>query len=60
MPLLVSKEQKAFIQGRCIKYYTCLASKSINHLDNKSFGGNLALKVDDNTLPLDDFGQRNW
>lgn len=46
MPTLVSLEQRGFIQGRCIKDYICLASEAINHLDNKVFSGNLALKVD--------------
>nr|ABN09154.1 RNA-directed DNA polymerase (Reverse transcriptase) [Medicago truncatula] len=46
MPNIVSQEQRGFIQGRNIKDCVCLASEAINMLDQKSFGGNLAFKVD--------------
>jgi len=43
---IVSPEQKGFIQGRNIKDCICLASEAANRLHNRSFGGNLALKID--------------
>ncbi len=46
MPEITSKEEIGFIQGRNIKNCVCMASKAINILDQKSFGGILALKVD--------------
>jgi len=46
MPTIISPEQKGFIQGRQIRDCICLASEAINQLDKKSFGGNLAFKVD--------------
>ncbi|XP_058775611.1 uncharacterized protein LOC131649884 [Vicia villosa] len=46
MPSLISVEQRGFIKGRCIKDCICTASEAINHLHNKAFGGNMALKVD--------------
>ena len=46
MPTIISPEQKGFIQGRQIKDCIFLASEAINQLDKKSFGGNLAFKVD--------------
>jgi hypothetical protein len=46
MPSLVSEEQKGFIHERNIKDCLCTASEAINLLQNKSFGGNLALKID--------------
>jgi len=46
MPIIISLEQKGFIQGRQIKDCICLASEAINLLDKKSYGGNLAFKVD--------------
>jgi len=46
MPALISKHQRGFIQGRNIKDYIFTALEAINLLDSKSFGGNIALKVD--------------
>jgi hypothetical protein len=46
MPVIVSKEQSGFIKGRNIKDCICLASETINLLNKKAFGGNLALKID--------------
>jgi hypothetical protein len=46
LPTIVSKEQKGFIQGRNIKDCICTASEAINLLHNKTFGGNLAMKID--------------
>jgi hypothetical protein len=46
MPGLISEEQKGFIHGRDIKDCLCIASEATNFLHNKSFGGNLALKID--------------
>ena len=46
MPALISKEQRGFIQGRNIKDCILTASEAINLIDSKSFGGNIALKVD--------------
>jgi hypothetical protein len=43
---IISKEQRGFIKGRNIKDCIALTSEAINLLDNKSFGGNLALKID--------------
>jgi len=46
LPEIISKEQRGFIKGRQIKEGICLTSKAINLLHNKSFGGNLAIKID--------------
>jgi len=46
MPGIVSDEQMGFIQGRNIKDCICMASEAINLLHNKSYGGNLAIKID--------------
>lgn len=56
MPLIISKEQKWFIRGRNVKDYVCLAFVIFNILDKKSFGDNLALKVDVNKT----FDTLNW
>lgn len=48
MPILISKEQNGFIRGRNIKDCICLALEAFNTLDKKSFGGNLAIKLDVN------------
>lgn len=45
-PKIISPNQRDFIQGREIGDCICLASEGINLLDRKSFGGNLALKID--------------
>lgn len=46
MPAITSVQQRGFIKGRSIKDCICLTSEAINVLHKKSFGGNLALKVD--------------
>jgi hypothetical protein len=46
MPSIISEEQKGFIHDRNIKDCLCIASEAANLLHNKSFGGNLALKID--------------
>lgn len=46
MPSLISRQQRGFIHGRNIKDCIFIASETINLLDTKSFGGNIALKVD--------------
>jgi len=46
MPSLISKEKRGFIHGRNIKDCILIASEATNFLDTKSFGENLALKVD--------------
>jgi hypothetical protein len=46
MPSLIFVEQKGFIHGRNIKDFLCIASEVANLLPNKSFGGNVALKID--------------
>lgn len=45
MPIIISEEQRGFIQGRNIKDCVCLASEAINLMDKRAYGGNLALKV---------------
>lgn len=46
LPNIVSQEQRAFIHGRNIKDCICLTSEAINLMQAKTFGGNLAMKVD--------------
>jgi hypothetical protein len=46
MPAIISTQQRGFFKGRSIKYCICLTSEAINVLNKKSFGGNLALKID--------------
>jgi len=46
MPSIISTQQRGFIKGRSIKDCICLTSEAINVLNKKSFGGNLALKID--------------
>jgi len=46
MPNLISKQQRGFTQGRHIKDCICLTSEAINVLHNRSFRGNLAMKID--------------
>lgn len=46
LPHLISKEQKGFIKGINICDCICIASEAFNLLDNTSFGGNVAIKVD--------------
>ncbi|XP_058746815.1 uncharacterized protein LOC131619766 [Vicia villosa] len=46
LPSLISPQQKGFIKGRNIRDGICLTSEAINILGNKSFSGNVALKID--------------
>ena len=46
LPNLISKEQRGFIKGRNLKDCIALTSEAINVLDKKSFGWNLAMKID--------------
>jgi len=46
MPTITSVQQRDFIKGRSIKGCICLTSEAINILHKKTFGGNLAMKVD--------------
>jgi ribonuclease HI len=46
LPSIISQEQRGFIHDRNIKDCICIASEAANLLHNKSFGGNLALKID--------------
>jgi hypothetical protein len=46
MPHIVSKERRGFIKGRQIKDCICLTSEAINLLHKKSYGSNLAIKID--------------
>ncbi|GAU27921.1 hypothetical protein TSUD_160160 [Trifolium subterraneum] len=46
LPSIDSEEQKGFIHDRNIKDCLCIASEAANLLHNKSYGGNLALKID--------------
>lgn len=45
-PKIISKNQRGFIRGRHISDCICITSETINMLDRKIFGGNLALKID--------------
>jgi len=46
MPSIISKEQKGFIHDRNIRDCLYIASEAANLLHNKSYGGNLMLKID--------------
>ncbi|PNX96059.1 ribonuclease H [Trifolium pratense] len=46
LPDLISNEQRGFVQGRQIKDCILLTSEAINMLHQKSYGGNLAIKID--------------
>jgi hypothetical protein len=43
---VISGNPFSFVKGRNIVHCIATASEGINVLDNKSFGGNMALKVD--------------
>ncbi|XP_019435167.1 PREDICTED: uncharacterized protein LOC109341679 [Lupinus angustifolius] len=45
-PKIISNQQRSFIKDRHIQDCICFASEAINLLDHKTFGGNLALKLD--------------
>ncbi|CAJ2645555.1 unnamed protein product [Trifolium pratense] len=45
-PTIISSNQRGFIPGRQISDCICLTSEAINMLNNKNFGGNLAMKID--------------
>ncbi|XP_019433069.1 PREDICTED: uncharacterized protein LOC109339965 [Lupinus angustifolius] len=42
----VSPNQRGFVKDKNIKDYICIASEAINLLEHKTFGGNLAIKLD--------------
>jgi hypothetical protein len=46
LPSIISQEQRGFIKGRHIRDCICLTSEAINMLHKKSYGGNLAIKID--------------
>ncbi|XP_058733170.1 uncharacterized protein LOC131604764 [Vicia villosa] len=46
LSFLISLKQKWFVTGRNIRDNICLTYEAINLLNNKSFGGNGALKID--------------
>lgn len=43
---IISPQQRGFVRGRHIQDCICIASEAANLLDYKTFGGNLALKLD--------------
>lgn len=45
-PKIISENQRGFIEGRQISDCVCITSEAINMLENKAYGGNLALEVD--------------
>jgi hypothetical protein len=45
-PKIVSEHQRGFIKDRHIYECVGIASEAINMLDKKSFGGNMAMKID--------------
>lgn len=45
LPFLISLKQNWFFNGRNIRDNICLTSEAINFLNNKSFGGDVALKI---------------
>ncbi|XP_019459917.1 PREDICTED: uncharacterized protein LOC109359677 [Lupinus angustifolius] len=45
-PKIISTNQRGFIKQRHIQDCLCIASKAVNLLDHKVFGGNLAIKLD--------------
>lgn len=46
MSAIISIQQRGFIKGRSIKDCICLTYEVVNVLHKKTFGGNLALKID--------------
>lgn len=44
--IIISMEQKGFVQGRCIKECIGLTSEVVNLMHKKSYGGNLVMKVE--------------
>ncbi|XP_019435871.1 PREDICTED: uncharacterized protein LOC109342316 [Lupinus angustifolius] len=45
-PSIVSNQQKRFRKGGQVTECICIASEAVNLLDHKTFGGNLAIKLD--------------
>ncbi|XP_019431608.1 PREDICTED: uncharacterized protein LOC109338759 [Lupinus angustifolius] len=43
---IISSQQRGFIRDRKTQECICLASEAINLLDHKTFGGNMAIKLD--------------
>lgn len=46
LPIIISKEQKAFVHDMSIKDSICLTSEVGNMLHKRSYRGNMAMKVD--------------
>jgi len=46
MPHIILEEQRGFIKGRNIKDCICLTSEAVNLLSKKTYGGNIACKID--------------
>lgn len=45
-PKIISSHHRGFIKGRQISDCVCIAFEAINTLQNRVFGGNLAIKID--------------
>lgn len=45
-PYIISVNQRGFVKGRSIVDCICSASEGINLLDKRSFGGQIAMKID--------------
>lgn len=45
-PKIVSIQEKGFLRGRNISEFICMTSEAMKMLDYKTFGGNVALKLD--------------
>lgn len=45
-PKVISENQRGFIKDRHITDCICITSEVINQLDKRSFGGNIAMKID--------------
>ncbi|VFQ92434.1 unnamed protein product [Cuscuta campestris] len=46
LPKIISEEQAAFQKGKSCDDHILLAKEAIHHLDKKTFGGNVIIKVD--------------
>lgn len=46
IPFLISPKKKGYVNGRNIRGSICLTYEAINLLNYKTFGGNIALKID--------------
>ncbi|CAL0306454.1 unnamed protein product [Lupinus luteus] len=45
-PKIISTQQRDFVKNRKIQDCICIASEAVNLLHHKSFGGNMAIKLD--------------